>query len=123
MNISDWYLHQGVNNVISFHRIVGPRLLGLTPDETAIAAAMPKARAVIAELARLLGDQAYFAGTQMSLADLIVASQLDFMAATPEWAELGAPHAKLLAWLERMRAQPSMRATTWERVAEMAKAA
>ena len=31
MGISDWYLFQGVNNVIGFHRIVGPRLMGLTP--------------------------------------------------------------------------------------------
>ena len=32
MNINDWYLFQGVANVIAFQRIVGPRLLGLTPD-------------------------------------------------------------------------------------------
>ena len=25
MNISDWYLFQGVGNVIGFQRIVGPR--------------------------------------------------------------------------------------------------
>jgi glutathione S-transferase len=123
LNVSDWYLHLGVNNVISFQRIVGPRILGLTPDEAAIGAAMPKARIVIAELARLLGDQAYFAGAEMSLADLMLAAHLDFLSATPEWAELGAQHANLLAWLERMRARPSMQATTWDRVAEMAKAA
>src|SRR5579859_4835103 len=40
MNICDWYLFQGVCNVIGFQRIVGPRLLGLTPDEAAIAGAM-----------------------------------------------------------------------------------
>jgi glutathione S-transferase len=44
MNINDWYLFQGVANIIAFQRIVGPRLMGLTPDETTIAAAMPKAR-------------------------------------------------------------------------------
>src|SRR5262252_7233213 len=31
MNVCDWYLFQGVNSVIGFHRIVGPRLMGLTP--------------------------------------------------------------------------------------------
>jgi len=46
LNICDWYLMQGVNNVIGFHRIIGPRLLGLAPDEAAIAAAMPKAHVV-----------------------------------------------------------------------------
>ena len=43
MNINDWYLFHGVSNVISFQRIVGPRLMGLAPDEDAIAAAMPQA--------------------------------------------------------------------------------
>ena len=36
--------------------------MGLTPDEAAIEAAMPKARTVFAELARLLGEQSYFTG-------------------------------------------------------------
>jgi glutathione S-transferase len=49
MNINDWYLFQGVGNVIGFQRVIGPRLMGLNPDETAIAAAMPKAHAVFNE--------------------------------------------------------------------------
>jgi len=49
-------------NVITFHRVVGARIMGLKPDEAAIDAAMPKARAVFEELARLLGGQPYFAG-------------------------------------------------------------
>jgi glutathione S-transferase len=123
MNINDWYLFQGVGNVIVFHRVVGPRLMGLTPDEAAIAAAMPKAHLVFGELARLLGDQNYFAGDTISLADLLVAPAVDFFTATPEWSELGAPHANLVAWLQRVEARPSMKATTWQRVSEMAKAA
>ena len=123
MNINDWYLFQGVGNVIVFHRVVGPRLMGLAPDEAAISAAMPKAHLVFSELARLLGDQNYFAGDTVSLADLMVAPAIDFFTATPEWSELGAPHQNLVAWLQRMEARPSMQATTWERVSEMAKAA
>jgi glutathione S-transferase len=123
MNVNDWYLFQGVANVITFHRVVGPRLMGLAPDETAIEAAMPKARTVFTELARLLGEQPYFAGDTMSLADLLVAPQLAFFTQTPEWSVLGAPHANLVVWLARMEARPSFQATTWDRVAEMAKAA
>jgi glutathione S-transferase len=123
MNINDWYLFQGVGNVIIFHRVIGPQLMGLKPDEAAIEAAMPKARTVFAELARLLGEQSFFAGEAVSLADLLVAPAVAFFTATPEWAELGAPHANLAAWLARMEARPSMQATTWERVSEMAKAA
>jgi glutathione S-transferase len=123
MNVNDWYLFQGVGNVIGFHRVIGPRLMGLKPDEAAIEAAMPKARAVFGELARLLGEQPFFAGQAISLADLLVAPQIEFFAQTPEWAVLGVPHANLVAWLARMEARPSMKATTWERVSEMAKAA
>ncbi len=123
MNVNDWYLFQGVGNVIGFQRIVGPRLFGLKTDEAAIEAAMPRARTVFAELARLLGEQPYFAGDAVSLADLLVAPQIDFMTPAPEWSELGIPHANLAAWLTRMQARPSFVATTWERVSEMAKAA
>jgi glutathione S-transferase len=123
MNVNDWYLFQGVNNIIAFQRVVGPRLMGLTPDEAAIAAAMPKAHAVFNELARLLGEQAYFAGSTVSLADMLVAPQLDFLAATPEWSILTAKAPNLPVWLDRMNARPSLRATTWEQVSEMARAA
>ena len=123
ININDWYLFHGVGNVIVFHRVVGPRVMGLKPDEAAIEAAMPKAQAVFRELARLLGQQSYFAGDAMSLADLLVAPGIDFFTQTPEWKVLGAPHANIVAWLARMEARPSLKATTWERVSEMAKAA
>jgi glutathione S-transferase len=123
MNVNDWYLFQGVANVIIFHRVVGPRLMGLAPDEAAIEAAMPKAHTVFTELARLLGEQRYFTGDAVSLADLLIAPQLAFFTQTPEWSGLSAPHANIIAWLARMEARPSFQATTWDRVAEMAKAA
>jgi glutathione S-transferase len=123
MNVNDWYLFQGVANVIIFHRVIGPRVMGLAPDEAAIEAAMPKARAVFEELARLLDDRPFFAGDAISLADLLVAPQLGFFTQTPEWSVLGAPHRNLVAWLARMEARPSLQATTWERVSEMAQAA
>jgi glutathione S-transferase len=53
----------------------------------------------------------------------MVAPAVGFFTLTPEWTELGAPHANLVAWLSRMEARPSLTATTWERVTEMAKAA
>jgi glutathione S-transferase len=122
MNINDWYLFPGVANVIAFQRVVKPRLMNMPPDEEAIAAALPAARRVFNELGRLLGNQAYMAG-ELSLADLLIAPQIDFFAQTPEWEQLGAPHANLVAWLARVNARPSFAATTWARVSEMAKAA
>jgi glutathione S-transferase len=123
MNICDWYLFQGVANVIAFQRIVRPRVLGQAPDEAAIAGAMPKAHVVFDELARLLGSQRGFAGAAMTLADLLVAPQLDLLAATPEWQRLTATSPNLVSWLAMMQARACMQATTWERVAELAVAA
>jgi glutathione S-transferase len=122
MNVNDWYLFQGVASVITFQRVIAPRLMGLAPDENAITAAMPKAHAAFAELSRLLGDGAFFVGNSLSLADVLLAPQLDFFSATPEWEVLTAQAANLRLWLERMNTRPSMLATTWERVAEMARA-
>jgi len=123
MNINDWYLFQGVGNVIVFHRVVGPRVMGTTPDEDAIKGAMPKAQLVFDELARLLAQQPYFAGEAISLADLMIAPAMEFFTQTPEWSVLGAPHANLVAWLARMQARSSMKATTWERLSATAEAA
>ena len=123
MGVNDWYLFQGVSSVITFQRVVGPRLMGLTPDEAVIAATMPKAETVFDELARQLGDGSFFVGDSLSLADLMLAPQIEFFSLTPEWGALGAPRPNLAAWLARMEARPSLAATTWDKVAEMARAA
>ena len=96
--------------VIVFQRIIGPVLLGLATDEAAVAAALPVGRVCIAELDRLLGDQPFLAGKRLSIADLVLAPQLDFFAATPEGAAMLAGTG-LDQWLGRMRGRPSMLAT------------
>ncbi|HEY2808555.1 MAG TPA: glutathione S-transferase family protein [Steroidobacteraceae bacterium] len=123
LNINDWYLFQGPGNVIGFQRIVGPRLLGLAPDEAAIEAVLPKAHAVFAEISGLLGQQRFLAGEAFSLADAMIAPQLDFLAQTPEWQPLTAGRTNLRDWLARVSARPSLARTTWERVAQLAQAA
>jgi glutathione S-transferase len=123
MNINDWYLFQGVCNVIGFQRVVGPKLMGLVSDEAVIEAAMPKAHAVYNELSRLLGSASYFAGEHVSLADLLVAPQIDFFVGLPEWEPLTRNNPNIVAWLERMNSRPSMQSTTWAHVNAMASAA
>jgi glutathione S-transferase len=123
MNVNDWYLFQGCGNVIGFQRVVGPKVLGKPPDEAVIAAAMPHARRVFNELARLLGDKPYFAGEHISLAEMMLIPQLEFLVHGPEWSELTATLPNLVAWYERVSARPSFKATTWEQVLERAKMA
>lgn len=122
MNICDWYLFQNCGNIITFQRVVGPKLLGMTPDEAAIAEAMPRAHTVFAELSRLLGDQAFFVGDRPSLADMMIGSHLDFFAMTPEWDSLTEARKNLATWLQRLELRPSFQATTWENIARKAAA-
>lgn len=123
LNINDWYLFQGPGNVIAFQRVVAPKLLGLAPDEAAIEAVLPRAHAVFAELSQLLGTRPFLAGETFTLADAMIAPQLDFLAQTPEWAPLTAQRTNLREWLARVSARPSLARTTWEKVAQLAQAA
>lgn len=123
MNVCDWYLFNGVGDVIAFERVVKPALLGGEPEEARIVAAMPKAHAVFQELSRLLGNGAYFSGAGFGLADILIAPHLDFLSNTPEWSALVEGRDNLLAWLARVGERPSFKATTWERVSALAKVA
>jgi glutathione S-transferase len=110
IGINDWYFFPKVAAAIVFQRIVAPALFNAAPDEAAIAAALPMAQTCIAEIDRLLGAQPFLAGDRLSIADIMLAPQLDMFAATPEGKSLlGA--TRLAPWLARMSARPSMIAT------------
>lgn len=113
LNILDWYAMPSITGVIAFNRVVKP-LLGLPIDEAAVAAAVPLAQTTIRALEALLGSQDYFAGPDVSLADLAAVAHLDMAPATPEGSPMlaGSP---LLAWLDRINARPSVQATRLER--------
>jgi glutathione S-transferase len=110
IGINDWYLFPQVARIIVFQRIVGPVILGTTPDEAACAAAVPDAERCLNELDRLLGDQSFLAGDRLSIADLLLAPQLSYLAATPECEKI-MQDTRLKAWLGRMQARASMQAT------------
>lgn len=116
--IVDWYLFPQVTATLVWQRAIAP-MIGGTPDEAVIEAALPKAKLVLEALSGLIGEQPFMAGEAVSIADLMAAPQLDYLAATPEGGELLAGSA-LLGWLGRMRERPSMAATTPERLREAA---
>lgn len=118
MNINDWYLFQGCANIIVFQRVIAPMFMGLAPDLDAIAGAMPRARQVFRELSRLLGSKPWFAGDDLSLADLAVGPQLELFARANEWHELVADAPNLVGYLERLESRPSMQSTRMETLAE-----
>jgi glutathione S-transferase len=110
VGINDWYFFPKAAAAIVGQRIVGPVLLGRPADETVVADAMPMARTCSAELNRLLGGNRFLAGDQFTLADIMLAPQIDFFAATPEGRSILKGTA-LEAWLARMNTRPSMIAT------------
>jgi glutathione S-transferase len=111
IGIIEWYFFPKAAAPIAFNRIIGPRLLGLPGDEAAIAEAMPMARTCFAELDRLLGDKPYLAANSVSIADIMLAAQLDLFGECPEGRALIEGTTNLKPWLERMLARPSFVAT------------
>src|SRR5690348_3192107 len=79
MGIVDAYAWRAIAAGIVFPRLIAPRL-GLKVDEAGIANAVPQARLCLSEFARLLGDQQFMAGERISLADLMVAPLLFYLA-------------------------------------------
>jgi glutathione S-transferase len=110
IGINDWYFFPKVCGVVVFNRVIGPRMMGIAPNEAAIAEALPMGRTSIGELDRLLGDQKFLVGDRVTLADLMLAPQLDFFAITPEGHEL-LKGTRLALWLARMNERPCMQKT------------
>ncbi len=110
MGVNDWYFFPQVGIPVVMQRIVGPVLLGLDPDETTIAAAQTDAENCMRVLGGFLGAQTFMAGESLTLADMLLYPHMDYFGQTPEGRALihGTP---LQAWMERMAARPSMKAT------------
>jgi glutathione S-transferase len=115
IGIVDSYVAARLSAAITFPRLIAPRF-GIPVDDAAIAAALEPAREAVDELARLLGDQDYVAGSAISLADLMLIPHLSFLPDFDEGIDLIAPHANLRNWIGRMTARPSFAATEWERL-------
>jgi glutathione S-transferase len=114
MNIIDWYVMPSLTSGIGFNRVVAP-IFGIPVNEEAVKAAVEPGRVCIRALEDLLGAQPYFAGDQVSLADLAAVAHLDMIPGTPEGGELmaGSP---LLAWLDRMAERASVQRTAMPRI-------
>src|SRR5665213_2034920 len=87
-----------------------PRL-GRPTDETAVEAALPRVRQVLAEIARLAGDQEFLAGDSVTLADLMTIPQLYYFNGLAEGQTQFAELPVLAAWVGRMTERQSLQVT------------
>jgi len=111
IGIVDAYAFPAIGAVILYNRILVPRLFGGTPDEAAIAAALPRAQLCLAEIERLMADNAFLAGAAISLADLMAAPLLHYFSTLPDGAAPFAERKKLALWLRRIEARQSFQVT------------
>lgn len=109
MNIIDWYLFPTGTAGIAFERIVAPVMLGRAADETKVAASVPGTRQAVAALATILDDKPFLTGDSLSLADIMLVTHIEYLAMTPEGAEMLG--GGFLDWLGRMQARDSLKAT------------
>src|SRR5581483_1415270 len=110
MGIVDAYGWHSIAFGIAFQRFVAPRL-GMKTDEERIAKSVPQAKLCLAEFERIQGDDTFLAGDRVSLADLMVAPLLYYLAKTPEAAATLDQHPQLGAWLSRIASRQSFQVT------------
>jgi glutathione S-transferase len=110
MGIVDAYAYPSIVGGILFNRILAPRL-GLPVDEEAAAAALPRARLCLAEIARLMGDQPHLAGERVTLADLMAIPLLYYFNRLPEGEAAIAEQPSLRPWIARMEGRQSFQVT------------
>ena len=111
IGIVDAYAWPAIAGTILFNRVLVPRFLGGTPDEAAIAAALPRARLCLSEIERLMEDHRFLAADFVSLADLMATPLLYFFSLVPDGREPMAEHPKLQNWLRQMETRQSFQVT------------
>jgi glutathione S-transferase len=108
MNIVDWYVFPSMSAVISWERLIVPRLFGRPGDEAKIAAAVPQVQLCVREIERLMDGNVFLADDRPTLADLMLAPHLDYFSMTPEGQTALAPHQRLRNWQQRMATRDSV---------------
>jgi glutathione S-transferase len=110
INVIGGYAYPCMIGQIFIQRAVMP-MMGNTPDEAAIAAALPQARTSVTALENLLDGNACLAGDRLSLADLLLIPVYDYVAQTPEGEKLLAEAPNLRRWWDRVRTRESVTRT------------
>jgi glutathione S-transferase len=111
IGIVDAYAWPSIAGTILVNRVLKPRLLGGTPDEAAITAALPRARLCLSEIDRLMEDHRFLAGEHISLADLMVAPLLYYFGNVSDGRAPMAEHPKLQNWVRQMEMRQSFQVT------------
>lgn len=110
VGLIDAYAYRTLVWDIYVERVGKPRD-GKISDETAIAAALPRARTCLAALSASLQPGSWLCGRELTLADLHAAPALAYFVKAPEGRAMLANFPLLSEWWERMSARASFIAT------------
>lgn len=110
MSLLDAYGYRPMVWGVFVQRIAIPRR-GATPNEAIITESMQQSRTVLSALDALLGTCRFFAGEEISLADLHAAPMLLYFSLTPEGNGLLLSYSRLRQWLAHMASRGSVIAT------------
>lgn len=110
IGIVDSYCYRPMIWGVFYARIVAPAER-IQPEEGHLAQSLAKCRSCCRALEEILGSQRYFAGGELTLADLHVAPILLYFSITREGVETLSAHPRLRAWLDDMAARPSVQLT------------
>lgn len=110
LGIMNAYAYPACIGSCVIQRLVVP-LMGGTPDEAVIAEALPQATTSVQALEALIDGNEFFAGGELSLADLHVVPIYDYFSQTPEGeaALQGTPN--LRRWWDAISQRESVRKT------------
>lgn len=112
LSILDSYLYRPLVWDIYIERVEAPKQ-GRPTDEARIQAALPKAAVGLSALEQIMGAEPFFAGPNLTLADIHAASMFAYFVLAPEAQVLLADHPLLRIWWARVAARPSMKATAY----------
>jgi glutathione S-transferase len=110
ISIMDSYAFRTLVWDVFVERVSGPAR-GRQPDEAKIAAALPRARTILQALDAIRGEALWFAGAEISLADLWVLPMLVLFTRAPEGVAAVQETPRLANWLARFQARRSAEAT------------
>ena len=110
ISIVDSYAYRPMIWGVFAARIVAPEE-GIEIDEERVAESLEKSRACCAALEEILGSARYFAGSELTLADLHALPVLLYFSMTGDGSGLLLDHPRLRAWLDHLAARPSVQRT------------
>lgn len=107
MSVLDAYGYRPMIWGVFVQRVAIPRKGG-APNDAIVAESMEQVKTCLTALDALLGDSRFFAGDQLTLADLHAAPMLLYFSLTSEGGDLLKVHRRLHHWLSEITSRPSV---------------